>query len=451
MEVRTCAILYNASFDLLNVNLQNNYKFEKRYLGDIQLIDFFDETLFGFRRKYQEACLDEDLTVITVESNFNITNEESFDSNSDKRLIETELFIQLDRQIRLIRLVCDCSLHFSEFRYIITSSVNSDIKGTIPNVDRKIEKVNQPFSISDKQYEQIVNCICSSSLFNNEWVRKVYDFFDSSFLLNDEKALVILITALEMIFLKKDRYKMKEILAKRSAVYFGNSDEEIFDIYEKMKLCYSARSNYVHEGKSIQDLESKLHFLRNLLRKFILDNKENSTLDRSAFIQEQILKVENCSLFPPRTYLEESPINTNPCPEGKFRLWWHHLFAKPKQHAELNDLRKFYWKVNLGDDLTVDVYVDEWSYVRPHFHLIGRNFHTILRLDKPEYYNHGYSIDILNKIQVMNLYEWIYAHFKKTPDNAWNTMVAHWNFSKNTYYKVKHGLFPNYLELIPRD
>lgn len=99
MEVKTCAVLYNASFDLLNVNLQNNYKFEERYLGDNQLIDFFDETLFGFRRKYQEACLDEDLNVITVESHFNITNEESIDSNSDESVIETELFLQLDRQI----------------------------------------------------------------------------------------------------------------------------------------------------------------------------------------------------------------------------------------------------------------------------------------------------------------------------------------------------------------
>lgn len=310
--------------------------------------------------------------------------------------------------------------------------------------------MNQSFSISDKQYEQIENCICSSNLFINEWVRKVYDFFDSSFLLDKEKALVILITAFEIIFLKQGNNK-KEMLAKRCAAYFGNTDEEKWNIYEQLKCCYSARSNYVHEGKPIQDLENKLNYLRSLLRKFILENKENSTLDKSAFIQEQISKVENCPVLPQRTYLEEPPINTNPCPEGIFRLWWHHLFAKPKQHAGLNDLRKFYWKVNLEDELTVDVYVDEWSYIRPHFHLIGRNFHTILRLDKPEYYNHGYSIDILNKNQVIKLYEWIYAHYKKTPDNAWNTMVAHWNFSKNTYYKVKHGLFPNYLELIPRD
>lgn len=441
--------MYNASEALLKINLQDNYEFKKRFLGEQTLLTFFDETPMGLQRKYQEACLDEDLTIITVQSNFNVSEQEISELDC-KQPFELKLLEQLDRQIRLIRLVCDCTLHFSEFRYTLTSSENKTI-GTIPHMDRVIWKTNVPFSINDSQLELIQNCFATPYPFNNDWVYKVYDFFDSSFLLNDEKALVILIIAFEMVFLKRDRHKMKEILAKRSAVYFGNSDEEILEIFENMKLCYSARSNYVHEGKSIQDLESKLHFLRNLLRKFILDNKDNITLDKSAFIQEQISKVENCFLFPPRMYLEESPINTNPCPEGKFWLWWHHLFAKPKQHAELNNLRKFYWNVNLGDDLTVDVYVDEWSYVRPHFHLIGRNFHTILRLDKPEYYNHGYSIHILNKIQVINLYEWIYAHYKKTPDNAWNIMAAHWNFSKNTYYKVKHRLFPNYLELIPRD
>lgn len=441
--------MYNASFDLLNINLQNKFNFKKRFLGEHALLTFFDETPMALRRKYQEACLDKDLNIITAESHFNIPEQELPNSNSEHQF-ELKLLTQLDRQIRLIRLVCDCTLHFSEFRYTLTSSKDVRTVGTIPHIDRVIKKTNLPFSINNQQYELIQNCFTTLYPFTNDWVYKVYDFFDSSFLLDDEKALIMLITAFEMVFLKRDRYNKKEILAKRSAVYFGNSDAEILEIYKEMKLCYSARSNYVHEGKSTQDPDSKIHFLRNLLRKFILKNK-NTDVEKSDLIQQLKTKVETCPLFPQRTYLEEPPINTNPCPEGRFWLWWHHLFAKPKQHTELNDLRTFYWKVNLGDNLTVDVYVDEWSYVRPHFHLIGRNFHSILRLDKPEYYDHGYSIDILNKIQIIKLYEWIYAHYKKTPDNAWNTMVAHWNFSKNTYYKVKHGLFPNYLELIPNN
>ncbi len=448
MEVKTCSIMYNASVDLLKINLHDNYKFKKRFLGEQTLLTFFDETPMGLRRKYQEACLDEDLTIITVESHFNISEQEISELDYEQQF-ELKLLEQLDRQIRLIRLVCDCTIHFSEFRYELTSSENTI--GTIPHMDGRIKKTNLSFSINDSQLDLIQNCFTNHYPFINDWVYKVYDFFDSSFLLHDEKALIILITAFEMVFLKRDRYKMKEILAKRSAVYFGNCDAEILNIYEKMKLCYSARSNYVHEGKSIQDSENKVHFLRNLLKKFILSNKDNFLLTKNSFIQEQISKVKNCPLFPPITCLEEPPINTNPHPEGKFQLWWHHLFAKPIQHIGFNDLRKFYWNINLGDDLTVDVYVDEWSYLRPHFHLIGKNFHTILRLDKPKYYNHGYSISFLNNNQMTNLYEWIYAHYKKTSDNAWNTMAAHWNFSKNTYNKVKSGLFPNYKKLIPKD
>lgn len=284
MEVTTCAIMYNASIDLLNIDLQDNYKFNKRFLGDQTLAAFFDETLMGLRRKYQEACIDNDLNVITAESHFNIPDQGISDSNFEQQFV-LELLYQLDRQIRLIRLVCDCTLHFSEFRYTLNSTT-----GTIPHMDRVIWKTNVPFSINDHQAELIQNCFITSYPFINNWIYKVYDFFDSSFLLNDEKALIILITAFEMVFLTKEKCK-KEKLAKRSAVYFSSSEAEILEIYEKMKLCYSARSNYIHEGMSIQDLENKLHFLRTLLRIFILDNKDTDIIKRD-LIQQLKSKVD---------------------------------------------------------------------------------------------------------------------------------------------------------------
>ena len=296
MEVKTCSIMYNASVDLLKINLQDNYKFKKRFLSEQTLLTFFDETPMGLRRKYQEACLDEDLTIITIESQFNISEQEISELGCEQQFI-FELLTQLDRQIRLIRLVCDCTLHFSEFRYILTSLENRRTVGTIPHIDRAIKKINVPFSINNNQLELIQNCFTTPYPFINNWVYRVYDFFDSSFILDDEKALIILITAFEMIFLKKEKCK-KEKLAKRSAVYFGDSDEEIFHIYQKIKLCYSERSNYVHEGKSIQDSDNKLHFLRNLLRKFILDFKDTNKI-KSVLIQQLKLKVDGLRhLFP---------------------------------------------------------------------------------------------------------------------------------------------------------
>ena len=296
MEVKTCSIMYNASVDLLKINLQDNYKFYKRFLGEQTLLTFFDETPMGLRRKYQEACLDEDLTIITIESHFNIPEQEISELGCEQQF-EFELLTQLDHQIRLLRLVCDCTLHFSEFRYILTSLENKRTVGTIPHIDRAIKKINIPFSINDNQLELIQNCFTTPYPFTNNWVYQVYDFFDSSFILDDEKALIILVTTFEMIFLKKEKCK-KEKLAKRSAVYFGDSDTEMIQIYQDIKLCYSARSNYVHEGKSIQDSESKVHFLRNLLRKFILDNKDTN-ITKSVLIQKLKLKVDGLQhLFP---------------------------------------------------------------------------------------------------------------------------------------------------------
>lgn len=44
--------MYNASLDLLKINLQDNYMFNKRFLGEQTLLTFFDETPMGLRRKY---------------------------------------------------------------------------------------------------------------------------------------------------------------------------------------------------------------------------------------------------------------------------------------------------------------------------------------------------------------------------------------------------------------
>ena len=134
--------------------------------------------------------------------------------------------------------------------------------GPILHIDHAIKKINVPFSINDNQLELIQKCFTTPYPFINNWVYRVYDFFDSSFILDDEKALIILVTAFEMIFLKKERYK-KEKLAKRSAVYFGDSDAEIY-----------------------------------LLSKFILDNKDTNIM-KSVLIKQLKLKVDGLQhLFP---------------------------------------------------------------------------------------------------------------------------------------------------------
>lgn len=290
MKIKTCAILYNTSFDLLDLNLQNNYKFVKHFLGEQELLSFFDETPMGLRRKYQEACLNPELDIITAESNYYVSDDEYLQPS-----LEYELLTHLDRQIRLIRLVCNCTLHFSEFRYEFVTSKNQVIVGTIPHIDQRIEKNNIPFSIGKDQIKSIEKCFSSPYPFKNEWVYRVFDFYDSAFLLNDEKSLVILITAFEMVFLKKEKGSKTKMISKRSAVYFGRSNDEISYIYDQMKQAYSDRSNYIHEGKEINNLAKKVEYLRHLLSQFILAT-QNTNICKDDFINEQIEKVKKSDI-----------------------------------------------------------------------------------------------------------------------------------------------------------
>lgn len=48
MEVTTCTIMYNASLDLLNIDLQDNYKFKERILGEQALLAFLTRPLWDF-------------------------------------------------------------------------------------------------------------------------------------------------------------------------------------------------------------------------------------------------------------------------------------------------------------------------------------------------------------------------------------------------------------------
>ena len=51
-----------------------------------------------------------------------------------------------------------------------------------------------------------------------------------------------------MVFLKKEKGSKTKMISKRSAVYFGRSNDEISYIYDQIKQAYSDRSNYIHEG-----------------------------------------------------------------------------------------------------------------------------------------------------------------------------------------------------------
>lgn len=75
-----------------------------------------------------------------------------------------------------------------------------------------------------------------------------------------------MITPLEVMFLHNDYGDKKEMLAKRMAVFLGNSDAEMKTLYDDVKKHYHDRSEAVHEGNTAQITRTAVNELRNLVR-----------------------------------------------------------------------------------------------------------------------------------------------------------------------------------------
>lgn len=85
-------------------------------------------------------------------------------------------------------------------------------------------------------------------------------------ILDDATNYKNLVTVLEVLFLRGEHGKKKEMLAKRIALLLGNSDIDIQCLYSKVKNIYVDRSDAVHDGVTTNITRNSLDELRNLIR-----------------------------------------------------------------------------------------------------------------------------------------------------------------------------------------
>lgn len=86
-------------------------------------------------------------------------------------------------------------------------------------------------------------------------------------ILDDATNYKNLVTVLEVLFLRGEHGKKKEMLAKRIALLLGNTDAEIQAMYSKMKTVYVDRSDAVHDGITANITRNSLDELRNIIRR----------------------------------------------------------------------------------------------------------------------------------------------------------------------------------------
>ena len=275
------AVVFGADETILNVNLENGFKFVKRSLNTrISNLDrVFETDGLELRREYEAAVIDpNNLSVICIEKGLSLELEntkarEEFDKNIDNDLTS------IDNQIRTIRFLNEGAVRFIKIAFKMSSEKVTDHRNVnfsscysaiIPisesHGSESLALMHLDSNAVQETNSQIKNGLIS---FSDSSLNICHMYYDLSYFSPKYISIVLLITALEMIFLKSEQAK-KEKLSKRSAVYLYNDEAQILLHFNNFVTIYKKRSDFIHDGK-IQDISiNDIVFLRKCLRDIIL-------------------------------------------------------------------------------------------------------------------------------------------------------------------------------------
>ena len=296
------AVVFGADETLLNIELVNGFKFVKRSLMPFDhLDDVFETDAMGLRRDYEAAVVDkEHLGVICVEKKL-LFEIDCRDANTIFNQNTVNDFALIDDQIRTIRFLSEGALRIKKIAFKMSSekatnhgvNMSSHYNAIVPISESYSSKPFALLHLDDdailKTNFQIKNNLIPLS---DTSLNICHAYYDLSYFNETYVSIVLLITALEMIFLKGEQGK-KEILSKRSAVYLYDDEEQVLSHYEKIKRIYRKRSDFVHDGKYQDIARDDIVFLRQCLRTTILkllDDKRNKT-QRITELKAQVQKV----------------------------------------------------------------------------------------------------------------------------------------------------------------
>lgn len=87
----------------------------------------------------------------------------------------------------------------------------------------------------------------------------------------------------------------------------------------------------------------------------------------------------------------------------------------------------------------------------PHFHIVdkatlGRNFHTCIKIETPEYFHHEGKEDVLNSKQRKNINDFLKNKNELGVTN-WKYLVTTWNINNSNKNVDKDIIQPDYTKL----
>lgn len=269
-----CAVVFGATESLLGVSLGNGYSFVKKCLISKELCEIFDvSNVTDLSWGYFEAKIDNSYNVICVyksqEININMSDERQLD-----KIFEQEL-AYLDEKFRALRLYKETFVRFKKVRMKATSNNSYSYKTTIPYGDGLYRTYKPEIDISSDEKSEVDDFLLNfllppTNCLNKDILLPVLLLYDVSYHQQDSISFTMLMTALETLILLKDEFTKKEKIAKRVSLLLYQANSDVLMCYDRLKLLYKKRSEFIHEGNMGAILQEDVIALREYVRKTIL-------------------------------------------------------------------------------------------------------------------------------------------------------------------------------------
>ncbi|MDO5293683.1 MAG: HEPN domain-containing protein [bacterium] len=302
-KVTICTVLFGVDESVLNIELGNGFLLKKMSLipSKDHLNEIFSTDAMALRREYEEARVDNELNVICVYKYYSIDLDMTeLEEYHTKVCMETLEY--LDNKIRIIRLYSEGAIRFKRLSVIINSDklymgeteVKCKQESIIPISEAMGTREISKIYVKDNELEYLNNGLKAMVLpFNDIVINNTHRYYDLSYHVEKNVSLSLLITCLELLFLNSENAK-KERASKRCTVFLYKNQEERVICYNKLKVLYKKRCDFVHDGDDSKIQDNDILILRDYIRKCIIKYWENryAKIDVIKKLQDEIRRLD---------------------------------------------------------------------------------------------------------------------------------------------------------------
>lgn len=262
-------LLRNVDSSILNVKLENNFKFNSisDYEGG-QLFSVLEHLPSEYitRRLFMEyRCLNPKLKkYFFVENSFDVTLQEG---GFPKELIELQDLVNhyLVPKIRLMRLFKEGDISMPLKYYFFENPFSPYIRMWMP-AHLPYEPM---YTLNEDEIPKLQDFLKNAKMPFRDYIQLAFDNFESSYEIHVRNvAFLSLMNGLEALF-NPGRGEIRYRISRNCAVLLGKDKQEATEIYRNVKELYGLRSSIVHSFKKISVEEEKLIELRGYLRESI--------------------------------------------------------------------------------------------------------------------------------------------------------------------------------------